>query len=467
MVNVAQIPNLPAVTSVNGAELFECVQAGVSARVSLLQMAAYLQATPLAALTVSLPLVRTANNVALTTVPATLGGTGLDTYTTGDILYAATSSTLAALADIATGNVLLSGGIGTAPSWGKVSLTSAISGTLPVANGGTAIASYAVGDILYASGTTALSKLADVATGNALISGGVTTAPAWGKIGLTTHVSGTLPVANGGTGVTSSTGTGNVVLSASPTLTGTLTAAIGAFSGILGSAALTVTSAISTSLTVGPAGATNPAFQVDSSTGSQAAGLKVTGATAAGSVAVGVISSGADASLTVDAKGAGTIILGGTSTGAITLTRATTLSAALTYGGVTLSNAVSGTGNMALTAGTTFTGTTAAARIDVSGNLTSTAGTVQYMGTGAGAADTMTATPTPALTAYTAGAFYLVKANAANATTTPTLNISGLGAKTIVKRASTALAANDYLANMMCLFVYDGTNLELLNPVVN
>lgn len=39
---------------------------------------------------------------------------------------------------------------------------------------------------------------------------------------LTTGVTGTLPVANGGTGVTSSTGSGSVVLSASPTLTGTV-----------------------------------------------------------------------------------------------------------------------------------------------------------------------------------------------------------------------------------------------------
>ena len=36
---------------------------------------------------------------------------------------------------------------------------------------------------------------------------------------LTTGVTGTLPVANGGTGVTTSTGSGNVVLSTSPTLT--------------------------------------------------------------------------------------------------------------------------------------------------------------------------------------------------------------------------------------------------------
>ncbi len=79
-------------------------------------------------------------------------------------------------------------------------------GIVPVENGGTGIASYAVGDMLYASGATTLSKLADVATGNVLIAGGVGVAPAWGKVGLTTHVSGTLPVANGGTGATTLTG---------------------------------------------------------------------------------------------------------------------------------------------------------------------------------------------------------------------------------------------------------------------
>jgi microcystin-dependent protein len=76
------------------------------------------------------------------------------------------------------------------------------SGVLAAANGGTGQSSYAVGDLLYASTTTALSKLADVATGNSLISGGVGVAPSWGKIGLTTHVSGTLAIANGGTGAT-------------------------------------------------------------------------------------------------------------------------------------------------------------------------------------------------------------------------------------------------------------------------
>ncbi|MBI5221898.1 MAG: hypothetical protein HY980_00140 [Candidatus Magasanikbacteria bacterium] len=62
--------------------------------------------------------------------------------------------------------------------------------------------SVATGNLLYGSATDVLSALADVATGNALISGGVGVAPSWGKIDLTTHISGILPTANGGTGLT-------------------------------------------------------------------------------------------------------------------------------------------------------------------------------------------------------------------------------------------------------------------------
>jgi hypothetical protein len=88
----------------------------------------------------------------------------------------------------------------------QFSLTAPVTAIL----GGTGQTSYAVGDLLYASTTTALSKLADVATGSALISGGVSTAPAWGKIGLTTHVSETLPIANGGTNATTTPTSGAV-----------------------------------------------------------------------------------------------------------------------------------------------------------------------------------------------------------------------------------------------------------------
>jgi hypothetical protein len=115
--------------------------------------------------------------------------------------------------------------------------------TLPAGSGGTGFASYAVGDLLYASTTTALSKLADVATGNALISGGVGVAPSYGKIGLTTHVSGTLPVANGGTGLTAGTSGGVLYYSATGTLASSAALAASALvvGGGAGAAPATVT----------------------------------------------------------------------------------------------------------------------------------------------------------------------------------------------------------------------------------
>jgi hypothetical protein len=96
------------------------------------------------------------------------------------------------------------------------------------------------------------------------------------------------------------------------------------------SGAGTFTSASATSLAVGLTGATNPAFTVDSSTASQVAGLKVTGAATAGTVAVVVTDSGSNASLTVNAKGSGTIGIGSVSTGAVTITPATTITGVAT-----------------------------------------------------------------------------------------------------------------------------------------
>jgi len=134
-----------------------------------------------------------------TPLAETEGGTGYGSYTTGDILYASSSSTLARLNDVATGNALISGGVGVAPSWGKIGLSTHVTGTLGTANGGTGLTSFTSGGALYATSTSVLTT-------------------------------GTLPVASGGTGTTTSTGTGSVVLSNSPTLAtpalGTPTAAI-------------------------------------------------------------------------------------------------------------------------------------------------------------------------------------------------------------------------------------------------
>lgn len=86
-----------------------------------------------------------------------------------------------------------------------VDLTTKVTNILPVNNGGTGLNTYTRGDIVFASATNILSGLPDIATGNALLSGGVGNIPTWGKIDLTTHITGVLPVANGGTGLSSGT----------------------------------------------------------------------------------------------------------------------------------------------------------------------------------------------------------------------------------------------------------------------
>lgn len=82
-----------------------------------------------------------------------------------------------------------------------------ISGTATAAQGGTGQSVFVIGDLLQANATSTLARLAAVATGNVLISGGVGVVSSWGKVGLTTHVSGTLPVANGGTNCAVASGT--------------------------------------------------------------------------------------------------------------------------------------------------------------------------------------------------------------------------------------------------------------------
>jgi hypothetical protein len=135
----------------------------------------------------------------LSTITAAKGGTGQTSYAVGDLLYANTTTTLAKLPDVATGNALISGGVGVAPSYGKIGLTTHVSGTLPTANGGTNLTSFTANGVVYASSTSAL------ATGSVLNFDGASL-----KIGTTGTAFGggerlSIQTANGGA---STTGTG-------------------------------------------------------------------------------------------------------------------------------------------------------------------------------------------------------------------------------------------------------------------
>ena len=110
-----------------------------------------------------------------------------------------------------------------------VNLASDVIGTLPVANGGTGVTtSTGTGNTVLSTSPTLVTPILGTPQSVTLTSATV--------LPLTTGVTGTLPVANGGTGVTTSTGSGNTVLSTSPTLvtpilgtptSGTLTNATG------------------------------------------------------------------------------------------------------------------------------------------------------------------------------------------------------------------------------------------------
>lgn len=144
---------------------------------------------------------KSVNGVTLTTAGAAtsfLNATGSYTTPSGPTGQALTKTD-------DTNVTLTLGGSPTTALLSASSLTLGWTGTLASTRGGTGTGTTAVGDLLQGGATNTWTKLAAVATGNVLISGGVEVASSWGKVGLTTHVSGTLPVTSGGTGLTTGT----------------------------------------------------------------------------------------------------------------------------------------------------------------------------------------------------------------------------------------------------------------------
>lgn len=130
-----------------------------------------------------------ANQVTSGTLATTVGGTGLSSFTSGGALYATSTSALT-------------------------------SGTLPITAGGTGITAFgtgvqiALGQNVTGSGGIVLATSPNLVTpalgtpssGTLTNCTGYPTSALSGSINLATQVTGTLPVANGGTGVTTLTG---------------------------------------------------------------------------------------------------------------------------------------------------------------------------------------------------------------------------------------------------------------------
>jgi len=93
---------------------------------------------------------------------------------------------------------------------------------------------------------------------------------------------------------------------------------------------------------------------------------------------------------------------------------------------------------------------------------------VQHATAVGGTADAITATFTPPFTAYTANMKIRWTSGGANTVTDPTINVDGLGAKTIKQGAGSALAAGNLGASgAIHEAVYDGTDFILLNPLAS
>ena len=332
------------------------------------------------------------------------GGTGQTTYTNGQLLIGNTTGNTLTKATLTAGTgITITNGTGAisiaainngtvtsvamsvpsflsvagSPITGSGTLAVTLSGTaLPVANGGTggttqatARSGIGAGTVNSVAGTGTVNGL--TLTGTVTTSGSLTLGGTLSGVSLTTQVSGTLPIANGGTGSTSTT-----YCSLSTNVTGTLPVANGG-TGV-------ATTPTNGQLLIG--NGTN--YSVATIT----AGSGVTVTNSAGGITIAATGSG----------GTVTSVAGTGTVNGLTLTGTVTASGSLTLGGtlsgVSLTSAVTGTlpignggtgitstptnGQLMIGNGTGYTAATITAGSGVS--VTNSAGGITIAATGGG-----------------------------------------------------------------------------------
>jgi hypothetical protein len=129
------------------------------------------------------------------------------------VLYQSAPNTTSFVPNGTSGQSLLSNGA-SAPAWGAINLSSAtaVTGTLPIANGGTGINAFGTG-VQSALGVNVGSPNSFVLNGGVLgtpISGNLSNCS---NLSLTSGVTGILPIANGGTGLNTVGPAGEVLVS--------------------------------------------------------------------------------------------------------------------------------------------------------------------------------------------------------------------------------------------------------------